>query len=199
MTVTTDHVSPSPDPLVPPPARLSLKLVTDAPGLLDGAWWPRSRDLSRELPSLVDALAPRWGRVTRLAANSLLWPVLPRKVPVNGHVVRVGWFGRELDPHGLLLRTGRVDRWDLIVVPPETTPTAAARLMHAAVDPHRAATASALIEAETGGPAAEAPAYTGRRPALGNTPFRPAAHPGEMHVTVSGSSMAGTRHTKSPG
>ncbi|MFJ6530023.1 DUF5994 family protein [Streptomyces longwoodensis] len=34
-------------------------LNADGPsrGLLDGAWWPRSRGLLRELPALADALA----------------------------------------------------------------------------------------------------------------------------------------------
>ncbi|WP_437112968.1 DUF5994 family protein [Streptomyces longwoodensis] len=40
-------------------------------------------------------------------------------VPVDGHVVKVGWFTQEIDPHKLLLPYG-TGRWDLLVIPPET-------------------------------------------------------------------------------
>ena len=84
------------------PLRLSLAPVGPAPALLDGAWWPRSRDLGAELLALTAVLDPLWGRITRVAVNPVHWPVVPRKVPVAGHVVKVGWFLPELDPHELL-------------------------------------------------------------------------------------------------
>jgi hypothetical protein len=130
------------------PLRVRLAPAGVKPGRLDGAWWPRSRDLAAELPSLVDALNPRWGRITHVSVNSALWPVVPRKVPATGHVVRVGWFNPELDRHGLLLLSYTVGRWDLLVIPPETGPAAADRLMTAAADPHGILTASALMAAE---------------------------------------------------
>jgi hypothetical protein len=132
----------------PQPLRVRLAPPGVKPGRLDGAWWPRSRDLAAELPSLIHALDPRWGRVTHLSVNSALWPVVPRKVPATGHVVRVGWFSPELDRHGLLVLSYTVGRWDLLVIPPETGPAAADRLMTAAADPHGILTASALMAAE---------------------------------------------------
>ncbi|MDT0441210.1 DUF5994 family protein [Streptomyces johnsoniae] len=135
------------------PARLALK-SPDAPReLLDGAWWPRSRELSRELPALAAVLDPLWGRITRVAVNPRHWPVVPRKVPVGRHVIKVGWFAAELDPHMLLLLSFRVGRWDLLVIPPETSAHSAERLMAAARDasgPPR--TASALMADETAHP-----------------------------------------------
>lgn len=135
--------SPSPYP------RLSLAPVGSAPALLDGAWWPRSRDLEAELPSLLAVLDPLWGRITRVAVNPVHWPVVPRKVPVAGHVVKVGWFLTEQDPHELLLLSYRVGRWNLLVVPPQTTPGSAAWLMAAASDPLGMSTASRLMEEAT--------------------------------------------------
>ncbi|MFD7400682.1 DUF5994 family protein, partial [Streptomyces virginiae] len=44
------------------PARLSLTPKTALAGQLDGAWWPRSRDLEAELPALAAALDETWGR-----------------------------------------------------------------------------------------------------------------------------------------
>ena len=126
--------------------RLSLAPVGPAPALLDGAWWPRSRDLVAELPSLTDVLDPLWGRITRVTVNPTHWPVVPRKVPVAGHVVKVGWFLAEQDPHELLLLSYRTGRWNLLVVPPQTTPVSAAWLMAAASDPLGTSTASRLME-----------------------------------------------------
>lgn len=73
-----------------------------------------------------------WGRITRVAVNPARWPVIPRKVPVSGHTVRVGWFAAEQDQNELLLLSYTSGRWDLLVVPPGTGETAAARLMAAA-------------------------------------------------------------------
>ncbi|MEH0545376.1 DUF5994 family protein [Streptomyces sp. NPDC054884] len=126
--------------------RLSLAPVCAAPALLDGAWWPRSRDLAAELPILTAVLDPLWGRITRVTVNPTQWPVLPRKVPVAGHVVKVGWFLAEQDPHELLLLSYRTGRWNLLVVPPWTDPVMAAWLMAAASDPWGTSTASRLME-----------------------------------------------------
>ncbi|MFF7161252.1 DUF5994 family protein [Streptomyces sp. NPDC008086] len=126
--------------------RLSLAPTGPAPALLDGAWWPRSRDLGAELPSLAAVLDSSWGRITRVTVNPTHWPVVPRKVPVAGHVVKVGWFLAEQDPHELLLLSYRTGRWNLLVVPPQTTPVSAAWLMAAASDPLGTSTASRLME-----------------------------------------------------
>ncbi|NBM17658.1 DUF5994 family protein [Streptomyces sp. GC420] len=131
-----------------PPARLSLTPANGVPGRLDGAWWPRSRDLTRELPALTDALDGLWGRITRVTVNPAHWPVIPRKVPVTGHTVHVGWFADEQDPHKLILLGYTAGRWDLLVIPPETGPASAGRLMSAAATEGNLSTASALMADE---------------------------------------------------
>lgn len=168
MSATTDY-APQVSDLFPQQLRLCLKPAGDPPGLLDGAWWPYSRDLARELPALTDVLDPLWGRIMRIAVNPLHWPPLPRKVPVTGHVVKVGWFAVELDPHKLLLLSRHSGRWDLLVIPPQTDPAAAGRLMNAAIGPHMGATASALIEAEA------AHHGTSPGPTRGDPPFQEGA------------------------
>ncbi|MER6353735.1 DUF5994 family protein [Streptomyces sp. NPDC001634] len=130
------------------PARLSLTPTGSVPGLLDGAWWPRSHDLFREIPTLTDALDACWGRITHVTVNPAHWPVIPRKVPVTGHTVHVGWFADEQDPNKVMLFSYTVGRLDLLVIPPETEPAAAARLMAAATDPGRIRTASGLMADE---------------------------------------------------
>jgi hypothetical protein len=132
-------------------ARLALTPNTSMAGLLDGAWWPCSRDLATELPPLVEALRDRYGRVTRITANPAPWPVALRKVPVGGYAVHVGWF-TEQAPDTMILLSYDLGRCDLLVVPPETEPSAAARLMAAASAPGNIHTTDSLMseEHETG-------------------------------------------------
>ncbi|MDO0926555.1 DUF5994 family protein [Streptomyces sp. TG1A-8] len=134
--------------LLSAPARLSLAPAGSVPGLLDGAWWPRSRDLLREIPTLTDALDACWGRITHVTVNPTHWPVIPRKVPVTGHTVRVGWFAAEQDPNKVILLSYAVGRLDLLVIPPQTDPAAAARLMAAATVPRGIRTAGGLMADE---------------------------------------------------
>ncbi|MET9464902.1 DUF5994 family protein [Streptomyces sp. NPDC006544] len=130
------------------PARLSLTPKSSLAGQLDGAWWPRSRDLGAELPALAAALDAPWGRVTRVSVNPGRWPVVPRTVAVDGRLLHVGWFA-EQDPDKLILLSYTVGRWDLLVIPPETEPAAAARLMAAAAIPGSVLTAGVLMANET--------------------------------------------------
>ncbi|MFF7216741.1 DUF5994 family protein [Streptomyces sp. NPDC008238] len=130
-------------PLMPPP-RLSLKPAKAAPGLLDGGWWPRSRDLMRELPALIDTLDRRWARVTRVAVHPSLWLVIPRRVHASGHVVYVGWSTKQ-DPNKLMLLSYSIGRLDLLVIPPECDLAAAIRMMAAAGNPLCQLTASGIM------------------------------------------------------
>ncbi|MFF7648991.1 DUF5994 family protein [Streptomyces sp. NPDC007983] len=151
MTMTIDRTTAHERVPSPPirPVRLSLTPAGPVPGLLDGAWWPRSRDLLRELPALTDVLDARWGRITRVSVNPAHWPVIPRKVPATGHTVHVGWFTDEQDPHKLILLSYTAGRWDLLVIPPETSAAAASRLMGAAATPGSLLTAGSLMANET--------------------------------------------------
>ena len=148
----TTTISTLPKPVVPAPTgpaspdlRLSLKPETRITGRLDGAWWPRSRDMAQELPPLVSFLDQAWGRITRVTVHESTWPDLPPKIPVGVHVVRLGWFDAEQEPDDLCLLSYKIGRWDLLVIPPECDPERAARLMAAASDVHETRGASALL------------------------------------------------------
>ncbi len=143
MTVVTD-----PTPVVysdTAAARVSLVAGGRSSGPVDGAWWPYSRDLTLELPALAAAFEARWGRVTRAAVHPALWRDVPKKVRVAERVMHVGWFTIRQDPHTLLLRAHRTQRWDLLVIPPQTPPGTAARLMAAACAPGNVLTAGGLM------------------------------------------------------
>ncbi|MFF5449134.1 DUF5994 family protein [Streptomyces sp. NPDC012888] len=146
MTTTLERTPPR-DIAAELPARLSLTPKSTLAGQLDGAWFPYSRDLRAELPVLLAALDEPWGRITRVTVNPVRWPVVPHTVPMDGRRPHVGWF-TEQDPDKLILLSYKVGRWDLLVVPPETGPAAAARLMAAAAIPGSVLTAGALMANE---------------------------------------------------
>ncbi|MFJ3904483.1 DUF5994 family protein [Streptomyces sp. NPDC090025] len=133
------------------PARLALTPTTMLVGRLDGAWWPRSRDLAVELPTLAEALEGHWGHITRVLVNPGRWPVVPHKVAVTGRLLHVGWF-TEQDPDKIILLSSTTGRCDLLVIPPKTEPASATRLMTAAALPGSTLTAGSLMsdEAATG-------------------------------------------------
>jgi hypothetical protein len=103
--------------------------------LLDGGWWPHSTNAAAELPALMDALAGRRGDVTAVMLHRDSWDLPhPRRMVAGGRRIRLGWFASQ--PVGLLTAicdTGR-DRFDLLVVPPDTTPSSAKAAMTAAAD-----------------------------------------------------------------
>ncbi|WP_037880649.1 DUF5994 family protein [Streptomyces sp. NRRL S-378] len=160
------------------PARLALTPATALAGLLDGAWWPRSRDLAAELPPLAEALEHRFGRITRITGNPTCWPLVPHKVAVQGHTVHVGWF-TEQDADKMILLSYAVGRCDLLVIPPETEPDAAARLMSAAALPGNVRAVGALMtdEAEIGLRIRNADRSEDARQAEGRTAATPPQHP----------------------
>lgn len=141
-----------------PAARILLKLPGKYPGVVDGAWWPRSRDLVRELPLLVAALGGVWGQIYHATVQVRMWPDIPKSVRTGEHFVRVGWFDAEQDPHDICLLSlpGR-GRWDLLVIPPEFDLAVAAQLMATAASPDNLQTASSLIATASAPPAPSAP------------------------------------------
>jgi len=60
----------------PGTAILRLQTTHDRQGVLDGAWWPRSRDIGAELPALIAALAEYAGPVTRVGLDADAWEEL---------------------------------------------------------------------------------------------------------------------------
>ncbi|MCX5377384.1 DUF5994 family protein [Streptomyces sp. NBC_00091] len=146
MTTTLHRTAPR-DLAAELPARLSLTPKTTLAGQLDGAWWPYSRDLEAELPPLAAALEEPWGRVTHVTVNPTRWPAVPHTVALDGRILHVGWF-TEQHPDKLILLSYTVGRWDLLVIPPETEPAAATRLMAAAAIPGSVLTAGVLMANE---------------------------------------------------
>ena len=126
--------------------RLSLLDPPSRGTTLDGAWWPRTQDLSEELPDLVEELHRRGIRVTRVGYHPASWDPTPRRLAADGRTIRLGWF-RGIDPQ-LLNLSGDPDRGrvDLLVVPPDTTAVNAEHAFSAASDRANRQSPTALLE-----------------------------------------------------
>ena len=114
-------------PASPTMDRLRLKPESATTGFVDGAWWPASRDLAAEMPSLLDALGDQAGPVERVSYNIDAWNAVPRKVRVDGHVVRMGGFRSQ--SAATLKVLGERRTLTLLVVPPETDEQAAHHIL----------------------------------------------------------------------
>lgn len=114
----------------PPRQTLRLKLKPKAPtgGYVDGVWWPRSWNLSTELPALLAVLAIRLGRVSRVSYNLTTWNAAHRRLNVDGHQVRLGGFHAQ-HPHTIDVITSNGTRLTLLVLPPATNPATAHPIM----------------------------------------------------------------------
>ncbi|TCO45923.1 DUF5994 family protein [Actinocrispum wychmicini] len=95
--------------------RLRLKPKAPPTGYVDGAWWPRSRELTDELAALTDVLAIRLGPVIRVAFASTAWnPV----TEVDGQPIRLVTL-RPQEKHIVRVSGSDGRRITLLVVPPE--------------------------------------------------------------------------------
>ena len=108
--------------------RLKLKPKTPTTGDVDGAWWPRSRDLSAELPALLAVLAVRLGRIQRVSYNLTTWNLAHRCLNVDGHQVRLGGFHAQ-HPHTIGVTAANGMRLTLLILPPATQPATAHPIM----------------------------------------------------------------------
>lgn len=137
---TTDHAAHPVDATQP---RLRLAGSFDR-SVLDGAWWPRSRDLAGELSTLLDHLPERVGRVVHAVVSPPDWDTVPRRVSRHGGQTKVGSYPRD-DTHLLMLSTStRVLR--LMVVPPDTDDDHARTLMVVASHAGNSHSAGELLE-----------------------------------------------------
>jgi hypothetical protein len=121
----------------PPQAALRLKLDGGPArkAALDGAWWPRTTDAEAELPSLLEALGGLRGEITHVLLGATEWDLPhPRRLAPGRTAARLGWYTSQ--PAGLVTVMTEFghDRFDLLVVPPDTAPDEAGAVMSAAAD-----------------------------------------------------------------
>jgi Family of unknown function (DUF5994) len=127
-----------------PLARLKLKPKAPVCGYVDGAWWPRSRNLSVELPALLRVLAVRLGPVERGRYHLSDWDSpTPRRINLDGTVVRLA--GYRAPPRNTIDVLTRAQTLTLLVVAPQASVQDANRAMTAAGQRANTATADELL------------------------------------------------------
>ncbi|MBB1243848.1 hypothetical protein GL263_09795 [Streptomyces durbertensis] len=107
----------------PGTALLRLETTQARDHVLDGAWWPRSRDPAAELPALVSALTAHIGPITRVGLDAAGWDELPVRLVIDDRVVHIDSFAVGDDT--VLVTRGDRDHFSLLVVPPYADPDAA--------------------------------------------------------------------------
>jgi hypothetical protein len=115
----------------PGTAVVRLETTHDRQGVLDGAWWPRSRDIAVELPTLIAALTEHLGPITRVGLDTATWEELPTRLTIDDRVVHIDSF--PVGDDTVLVTRGDQDHFSLLVVPPHATPDAARAAMAEAV------------------------------------------------------------------
>ncbi|MEU0511253.1 DUF5994 family protein [Amycolatopsis thermoflava] len=98
--------------------RLRLKPAGAVAGYVDGAWWPRSRDLAAELPGLLAVLARRPGSIERVTYNLATWTSVPRRLLIEGRTVRLEGFRSQPRCTVTVAGQGR-QRLTLLTLPPD--------------------------------------------------------------------------------
>jgi hypothetical protein len=103
-----------------PDSRLVFPPSPTAQGVVDGSWWPRSRDPAAELPVLIAAVTDRLGMVDRISLNADAWDTRPQRITTSGQqVVQLDWSGA-WDVHTIRVIGCDLSHLDLLVIPPDT-------------------------------------------------------------------------------
>ncbi|MEU0369636.1 DUF5994 family protein [Streptomyces sp. NPDC006283] len=132
----------------PGTALLRLETTHARQGVLDGAWWPHSREIGAELPSLITAVTEHLGPVTRVGLDSSAWEELPTRLVIDDRVVHIDSF--PVGDDTVLITRGERDYFSLLVIPPDTPPDAARAAMARAVRADNATAEQILIDTGIG-------------------------------------------------
>jgi len=118
------------------------------PGVVDGAWWPRTTDLVAEIACLEALLGRRAGNVERIMYNIDAWDPAPKRTVIEGRSVRLDGY-RHLPTHMLCVLGLDGTRLVLLVIPAGTEAAAAQALLTAAARPGSEFTADELVASGT--------------------------------------------------
>lgn len=127
-----------------PSLRMRLKPADQRFGSVQGAWWPRSTQLTTELPLLLAALWPRLGRFDRVVYDENAWAPAPLHLRFrSSEVVLDSSPDRSINKISLIRKDA--ESLVLLVVPPCTTPTRAYTAVMTAAKPDDVSTTDELL------------------------------------------------------
>ncbi|WP_063713163.1 DUF5994 family protein [Nocardia jiangxiensis] len=121
---------PFPSPTCTP--RVLLRRPDAGSGLVDGAWWPRTANLTSELHDLINVLTPRLGRLARVGFAWNARSLMQRRIDEDdGVAVHGPALDQPLDTMPPFGTEGA--SLALLIIPADTEPLVAAqRMRHAA-------------------------------------------------------------------
>ncbi|MEU3655688.1 DUF5994 family protein [Streptomyces sp. NPDC032161] len=137
----------------PGTALLRLETTRSRQGVLDGAWWPRTRDVEQEVPALVSVLTEHLGPITRVGLDAAAWDAIPTRLIIDDRIVHLDSF--PVGDDTVLITRGDKDHFALMVVPPDTEPDAARTAMARAVHADNITQATEILVATLPPPTAE--------------------------------------------
>jgi len=114
---------------------------------LNGAWWPRSRDLAIELAQLAEGFPKRWGVIERVLFSRPDWADTAgdlTEMETPRGALAVSSFPSD-DTHVVILTLDSGERMRLLVLPFDTPPDIAESVMGRASDDGNLETANALL------------------------------------------------------
>jgi hypothetical protein len=123
--------------------RLQLKPAHRSCGFVQGAWWPRSTELTSELPSLLAALRLRVGSTDRVHFHESNWS--PAPLSIRDHGDQIILCADQEGPNIVSLFGPRFGRLELLVVPPHTDPAHAYDAVTTAAGVNDASTPDQLL------------------------------------------------------
>ncbi|MCX4096736.1 DUF5994 family protein [Nocardia sp. alder85J] len=149
MTIETLPADTGRDPPSATGARVRRRSGAPGSGHLDGAWWPRSDDLTVEAAELLAFLEPQLGTIHRITYHLLEWSTTPRGFITDGRRVRLDGY-RFKPAHTVDVLAVGGGRMILLVVPPDTAREVAEAVMTAATSSSAdSSTAAELLAAAT--------------------------------------------------
>lgn len=123
--------------------RLRLKPAHQTCGFVQGAWWPRTTELTTELPSLLAALSLRFGQIDAVSYHESDWSPAPLSVQHEGG--KVALQADHGSPNVISLFGEQFGRLIVLVVPPYTEPTRAYTVVPTAASANDASTPDQLL------------------------------------------------------
>ena len=110
------------------PTRLTLAPVL-GDDELDGAWWPHTTSIARELPELINALGDRLGQIMDIAVN---WSAFEGVLDLDSFSRAEAFPGFKARQQRVMTITGGHARANLLVVPCRTTTALAVMVLRQA-------------------------------------------------------------------
>lgn len=114
-------------------APVRLTLAATLGGEIDGAWWPYTPAMARELPQLIDVLGSRLGDVVDIAVN---WSALDGAPDLNPppHGGTAALPGQKPRQQRVITITGKKAKVNLLVVPSGTSKALAMMVLRQAAN-----------------------------------------------------------------